>query len=105
MEPLHSCRKREKIEGSKKLGGRKGKVKQTGGRSGERRDRKGTLTHIYSAVLGGEKICREKQRLYQSFIPIIHTLSYVALIPQMLTHVSAIFSLESISLKALSVER
>lgn len=53
----------------------------------------------------GKKICREKQRLYQSFIPIIHTLSYVALIPQMLTHVSSIFSLESISLKALSVER
>jgi len=54
LEPLHSCRKREKIEGSKKLGGRKGKVKQTGGISGERRDRKGTLTHIYYAALGGK---------------------------------------------------
>lgn len=83
----------KKIEGSKKLGGRKGKVKQTEKRSGERRDRKGTLTHIYQAALRGKKIRWERQRIYQSFRPIIHTLSCVALILRMLTHIRVIFSL------------
>lgn len=82
----------KKIEGSKKLGGRKGKVKQTGGKKrGEERQERHTNPYLPSCTEREENLWGKATTL--PIIQTSNTHSIVALILRRLAHISVIFSL------------